>query len=670
MSPKDNNKQVSAAVRILHQKRDASARATHLMVKNDSLITYESGILGQAVIKKFFIATFLERKIMSTKTITKRIALVAAAALALGGVSVLTATSANAAYTPTALYTTMYDTTNGYQVVGGEATVTLRMDSLTAATVTSTGVGTIQSAGYAASSVAAHGIGIDTLTAVTSTSFRKPIGSTTVDYAYDSVTVVAVSAVTGAQVLTITPIDANGIPGTAVTKTITWTASGTTAAASWSAYLMDSTTGVGAAPTDSDVALSYDKGSASGNTQKAIIAAKIKDGNGNPVASATVSVVVSGPGLIEADNAGSSTGIGAAPSGTPAKRVDSVTTDAYGWVLVSVGADGTAGKSTVTLTAGAISVSRSVTFTGSVASYSLTNLTTTYGVDTYGADADYVAQTAGLLVEGLDSAGSTATSGTFYVTSSKPAVATVTASAQTIDADGGGNLIAITGVSVGTTTITVQNGATAALSTVTKTIEVEVSTGTAATVALALDKSEYQPGEPGVISVTLTNAAGRPVADGTYTIFSSLAPLSSNLYMQNNSSGSNDTFTAGTVSVTTAGGVAKYDIYAPSFSGTLTITATTLSASTSTSALATTVRGVALSASATVSGGAADANASLALDAANAATDAANNAYDEAQNATQAASDALAAVTALAAQVKTLIASVKKLTKAVAKLKK
>ena len=96
MSPKDNNKQVSAAVRILHQKRDASARATHLMVKNDSLITYEKAFLGQAVIKKFFIATFLERKIMSTKTITKRIALVAAAALALGGVSVVTATSASA----------------------------------------------------------------------------------------------------------------------------------------------------------------------------------------------------------------------------------------------------------------------------------------------------------------------------------------------------------------------------------------------------------------------------------------------------------------------------------------------------------------------------------------------------------------------------------------------
>ena len=88
MSPKDNNKQVSAAVRILQQKRDASARATHLMVKNDSLITYEKAFGNQAAVKKFFIATFLERKKMSTKTITKRIALVAVAALGLGVLSV------------------------------------------------------------------------------------------------------------------------------------------------------------------------------------------------------------------------------------------------------------------------------------------------------------------------------------------------------------------------------------------------------------------------------------------------------------------------------------------------------------------------------------------------------------------------------------------------------
>jgi protocatechuate 3,4-dioxygenase beta subunit len=628
--------------------------------------------LGQADEGKFPKSTFLERKIMSTKTITKRIALVAAAALALGGVSVVTATSANAAYTPTVLYTTMYDRTLGYQVVGGEATVTVRMDSLTAATVTSSGVGTIQSAGYAPSSVAGHGIGIDTLTAVTSTSFRKPAGSTTEDYAYDSVTVVLVSSVVGTQTLTITPIDGDGIPGTAVTKTVTWTASGTTAAASWSAYLMDSATGgIGIAPTDSDIAISKDKAA---STQVAIIAAKLKDGNGNPVNAALVSVTVSGPGFIEAQIPGTSDGTGTSVSPAPAKRVDSVTTDQYGWVHVAIAGDGTAGVSTVTLTSGTASVSRSITFTGVAASYTLTNLTTTYGIGNYGTGDDnqaYVAatDTAGILVNGLDSAGGKVATGDFYAVSSNPLVASVTSAVKAHNAVG--TVVGVTGVSVGTATITIRNGSTAALSTVTKTIQVEVSTGTAATVTMALDKAEYQPGEPGVLSITLTNAAGRPVADGTYTIFAATAPLSSNLFMQNNASGSNDTFTAGATSVTTVGGVAAFDIYAPSFSGTLTITATTLGATTSSSALATgAVRGAVLAATATVSGGAADANAALALDAANAATDAANNAYDEAQNATQAASDALAAVTALAAQVKTLIASVKKLTAAVAKLKK
>ena len=144
MWPKENNKKVSGAIRILQQKRDASARATHLMVKNDPLITYEKAFGSQAAIKKFFIATFLERKIMSTKTITKRIALVAASALALGGFSVISAPQASAA--PQVVYTNMYDTTNGYQVVGGQATIQIGFDTQTVATVTSTGVGSIVSA--------------------------------------------------------------------------------------------------------------------------------------------------------------------------------------------------------------------------------------------------------------------------------------------------------------------------------------------------------------------------------------------------------------------------------------------------------------------------------------------------------------------------------------------
>ena len=559
MSPKDNNKQVSAAVRILQQKRDASARATHLMVKNDSLITYEKAFIGQAVVKKFFAATFLERKIMSTKTITKRIALVAASALALGGFSVISAPQASAA--PQVVYTNMYDKTNGYQVVGGQATIQIGFDTQTVATVTSTGVGSIVSA-----TPTAIYVGLETLTAVTSTGFQHNLlDSNTAGLLLDTVTVVLSSAVVGAQVITVTPLSATGVPGTAVTKTITWTASGTTAASSWSAYLMDSATGVGAAPTDSDIAISKDKAA---STQVAVIAAKLKDGNSNAVNGALVSVTISGPGFIEAANAGSSDGTGPALT-APANRVVSVTTDEFGWVHVAIAGDGAAGVSTVTLTSGTASVSRSITFTGAPASYVLTSLTTTYGVAAGAANTSYTGvETAGLLVNGLDSAGGASASGSFYVTSSDVTVATVSTGVVTVNSTGLGNVIGITGLKAGKSTITVQNAATAALSTITKTIEVEVSTGTAATVTMALDKADYQPGEPGVLSITLTNAAGRPVADGTYTIFAATTPLTSNLFMQNNASGSNDTFTAGATSVTTVGGVAKYDIYAPSFSGT------------------------------------------------------------------------------------------------------
>jgi trimeric autotransporter adhesin len=75
-------KQVSDAIRILQRKRDASARATHLKA--------ELGMVSRSTI---------ERKIMSTKTSIKRIALVAAAALTLGGFSVISSESAHAAVT-------------------------------------------------------------------------------------------------------------------------------------------------------------------------------------------------------------------------------------------------------------------------------------------------------------------------------------------------------------------------------------------------------------------------------------------------------------------------------------------------------------------------------------------------------------------------------------------
>jgi trimeric autotransporter adhesin len=94
---------VSDAIRILQRKRDASARATHLMVGKDSLITYEKALTDQAEGGIVPNSTLFERNIMSTKTSIKRIALVAAAALTLGGFSVITAGSAHAADAPAAV---------------------------------------------------------------------------------------------------------------------------------------------------------------------------------------------------------------------------------------------------------------------------------------------------------------------------------------------------------------------------------------------------------------------------------------------------------------------------------------------------------------------------------------------------------------------------------------
>ena len=632
-------KKVSDAIRILQRKRDASARATHLKA--------EIGMVPNSTI---------ERKIMSTKTSIKRIALVAAAALTLGGFS---AVSANAAtgVTPTATYTTMYDTTNGYQVVGGQATLTLGVDSSTISTITTSGVGTIVS--YAAASNTG---GTETLTAVTGGFQYNPNatrqGVLTAGNS-DTLTVILTSAVVGAQVITIQPLASNGTPGTSITKTVTWTAAGSTAAASISAYLVDTTTGATSAAglIDSTVPLSYDKTVGA----RAGVYFKVKDSNGNAVSGATVAIVASGSGLISAGATGTPTTLG-----TENIRATSVVTDSTGYAYVGLGSDGSAGTGTVTASVGTVTASRSVTFTGSAASYVLTAATLTYGTaTTYGTDDSLTA--SGIKVQALDSAAGTAVTGSFWVKSSNTAIATVSASshnlATTTYKKAGYGWIAVTGVSAGTATITVQNtdpaGTTAP--TVTKTIDVTVTTnGAADSISFSTDKTSYQAGEPGVLNITLKNAAGNPVADGTYTIFDASYPLLSNLYLQPRTGGDNTAWAAGLTAVTTIGGVASFDFYNPSVNGSLTFSATTISASTVSSALTQTIRAKAVTVTTPVGTASVDQSA-LAYDAASAATDAANNAYEEAQNATQAASDALAAVKALAVQVKALIALVNKI---------
>ena len=107
--------QISSVLRIVRGERDALVRTTHFKatVENVSNVT-------------------IERKIMSTKTTFKRVALVAVAAVGLG---LLTAVPSNAAPSFTngslGLGTPGSSTVAQTQVIGGQASVVVALDSTT-----------------------------------------------------------------------------------------------------------------------------------------------------------------------------------------------------------------------------------------------------------------------------------------------------------------------------------------------------------------------------------------------------------------------------------------------------------------------------------------------------------------------------------------------------------
>jgi hypothetical protein len=660
MSPKDNNKQVSAAVRILQQKRDVSARATHLMVKNDSLITYEKAISDQADKGKFPESTFLERKIMSTKTSFKRIALVAASALAIAGFS---AVPANAAHTSSTLlvnatYGTGSGTAAGTQVVGGliEVALTETSTSGVLGTVTSTGVGSI------ASVVLATNTTVPASTTYPTTNLTL---TTSDDDAADVHTFTLTSAVAGTQTLTFTPIASTGAPGSPKSVTITWGA-----ATSLNLTTLQVSTLTDARETAGDCSVANKavdghnglvRSPASTVSDSGSICILAMNGAGAVKSLSSLTITSTGPGLVGAADGDSPSSYGLAGAAT----------GLTGEAAFNVAGSGVAGIATYSVSAKSLNAdgvtsttltgSVKVTFVGSaVASATIDQATAGKYALADSADATVVASfslkdsgtsvmaggaTGNLLVDS-----DIASTLTVDAAGEEDAAATVTVSqASSVAADGT--------ETKGTISVDCATGQYEKLSiwlhfesnTVPSNKITVYCTGTAAeTFVLAVPS--MSAGDQADVTVTatagITGKLDYPVADAQTATFST---------------------TQGTLSNTSAvnfkNGVATVKFSAPLIGGNVILTAKPASV-TATSAV-TVASGV--SSTLVVEG---DATASLALDAANAATDAANNAYDEAQNATQAASDALAAVTALAAQVKSLIASVKKLTAAVAKLKK
>jgi hypothetical protein len=683
MSPKDNNKQVSAAVRILQQKRDASARATHLMVKNDSLITYEKAISDQADKGKFPESTFLERKIMSTKTSFKRIALVAASALAIAGFSAVPANATNAGTATFTVDTATGTTTNTATktVVTGTyvaATITFVNTVDNVNTITSTGVGTIQvptivaaADAVATTGVTATGATVYAAQATTSVPGSSAAawtlgdldGSKTGASTDGTLNISATSTVAGTQTITVT-----GSAGIS-TLVLTWGAAAAPSPAASTVYYVETAT-----PSDSAIrAATYTKDSTgavinTAGTTAGVIRVLINNDQAPAagVDNETVSVTASGVGLVK-------------KVGGTYSQADSDVTANSGYVLFYVAGSGISGTGTYTVThtkkgVSTVLATKTVNFYGTTPTAATTkqNLSIgaagggALGVATTGANTGTTVSGTpavlltlkdknGFVVGGQEGRITAATSNALVL--SKTVVVDEDDSASAANAAGAGNYIvqptfAATAKSGDTATLTITWTSADGLTKVDAapvafTVGGSMATGS---VSAAFDKTDYVPGEALSLIFTAKDSKNNPIFDQDIT------DLIVDPVVFNYATGIAQT----AVNFGFVGGKSSLKGYAPLAGGAIVASATydvgapTLQQATK------------IAAEAAVTS---DATASLALDAANAATDAANNAYDEAQNATQAASDALAAVTALAKQVKSLIASVKKLTAAVAKLR-
>jgi hypothetical protein len=511
----------------------------------------------------------------------KKIAIVIAAALT---GSALVALPSQAA--PTVAYTTLYDTTNGVQVIGGFATLTINTDTNTVATVTLSGVGSIVSA-----------------SAGSNTTLLTPVNGyyqiTTSNVGAGVSTLIISSPVAGASTVTVTPITAGtGIPGTPVVKTVTWTSSGTLAV-SPSYTTVYSAVGV-AAPdaTTNAVAIVAPKAvqSAAANAIANILVAP-KDGNNNAITNGTLTVTVAGPGMI---------GLGT----TQANAVlqGRAVTGTAGQYFVNVFGDGTSGTSTITISSGStVLATKTIIFAGDAATYTATKGFSVYRVGSNGTDGSSTSY--GVAVAVKDANNNPVSNGTtVYATSASTSVATVSASTTTT---GGVAYFAINGVATGDVAITFANATTTP--TVSTSTVVTIGSSVASSVTLSFDKKSYINGEKVQLTLKAVDASGKPISDIAASGASYTDLLSADLISSTQLGGST---LVGSKTPTFVGGVATWNLYAPLSAGPFTVTGTTGTAA----GLALSAQKVALSTTANVLDANATANAALLaqLDALNA----------------------------------------------------
>jgi hypothetical protein len=417
---------------------------------------------------------------------------------------------------------------------------------------------------------------------------------------------------------------------------------------------------------------------AAGDTRVAV-------GNGFIPVQDSVTVTVSGPGLVYA---GSIATQGKTLGKSTTMSISNGRTDAYDYPTETlvIYNDGTAGTMTLTFSKGSTTLAtKTVSFFGDPASV-VANLSDTY---------TSLAGTVTLSGQVKDSGGNVLSAGTVYVFSSDTKIAgsvpTTAVFGQT-----GHRCTTFTGTSAatwrlscgitltdtGVVTLTVGDSWTVAGSSWTSTaVELTITGNTIGSATVSFDKATYAPGERGVITITTKDLAGRLSASGAsgalaaaysnYTLTGSTTlpfrgtSSSDNTYGTTMSRYQDTGVETRVVVMPTINADLTYTIEVPGF-GTgapntlVTATAKVVDPNSVAIAGATTAATQAGKDAVAAAEAATDA-ASEAIDAANAATDAANLAAEAADAATQVAT----LMAALKAQITTLANTVAKIAKKV-----
>jgi len=486
--------QVSSVLRIVRGERDALVRTTHF----------------KAAVENVSTAT-IERKKMSTKTSFKRVALVAVAAMGFGMLSVVSAsaTSNTNIHCLTAdglTGGTLADTTCS-GVAGAYNTVTLNIAAATAGSIiTSTTAMTNGSADATELIIATGGLSARYVTGAGTATFTvatPTVGTITVSYFLNTGGVVAATA---AETVVIT-VNATAQSGVlSVADSLSFLVAGESSTA----------ISVDGPAADAVVTASAD---AAANTEAATIKIKLLDALGAAVNDTLTATITSGPGTLS----------NVADTSSQQQTVTSVNTEVANLHFFYVYGSGKSGTTVITIKDGTTVVStETVTFFSTTAVSLAATMGRTYKAkSTAEAGATNTSFDFKVLVKDADGnpiTGATPTITSADTTKVVSGTCTATVAADTTHVVGTSYCNVTTGATVGDVVLTIKaSNPTTVTTTVTVTVvsnAVTVLTITGPATAIAGDKIKY--------TVTATDAAGRPVADGTAVTANLVASATAN----------------------------------------------------------------------------------------------------------------------------------------------